>query len=350
MTAGSSDSESSECRAEITSARRSDTLERKRRVDGLLGIAAVTLASFAILLLPIVVGTLFDNARGIDSRPDLDGPRPPLPLFPQLEQYLDQNAAYYPIIEQLLQMVHRVFPFARGLFEDKVANFWCAANVVIKLRNYPAALLQRASLVATLASIAPANFILLIRPRKELLPYAFAATAWGFFLFSYQVHEKSVLLPLLPMTVLLAGKQGLGKDVRAWVGFANILGTWTMFPLLQRVQLRIPYAVLTLLWAYLLGLPPTSLGAYFQEDQSILVQWGTALVHGSFYLAIGLWHVLEGSVTPPADKPDLWVVANVGVGAVGFGLCYVWCLWKLVMEADLIPAKRSQSKEKLKTR
>ncbi|CRK28273.1 hypothetical protein BN1723_018345, partial [Verticillium longisporum] len=28
-------------------------------------------------------------------------------------------------------MVHRIFPFARGLFEDKVANFWCALNVVI---------------------------------------------------------------------------------------------------------------------------------------------------------------------------------------------------------------------------
>ncbi|KAI1865467.1 uncharacterized protein JN550_008224 [Neoarthrinium moseri] len=299
-------------------------------------IAGVTAVSFAVLILPLVIGALYDAKRGIDSRPDLDGPRPPLPIFPQVESYLNTEAVYYPVVVQLVQMVHRVFPFARGLFEDKVANFWCAANVVFKLKKYPAALLQRASLVATLASFAPANLILFLRPNKELLPYAFATTAWSFFLFSYQVHEKSVLLPLLPMTVLLAGKQGLGKDVRAWVGFANILGAWTMFPLLQRVDLRVPYAVLTLLWAYLLGLPPTSLSAYFQEGQSPWVQWGIALVHGAFYVAMGLWHVLELFVAAPLDKPDLWVVANVGVGAVGFALCYAWCLWRLTDESGIL--------------
>merc|ERR1711964_849659 len=94
-------------------------------------------------------------------------------------------------------------------------------------------------------------------------------TAWAFFLFSFQVHEKSVLLPLMPMTVLMAGKHGLSKNVRAWVGFANLLGVWTMFPLLQRVDLRIPYYVLSLLWAYLLGLPPTSFAVYKQRERHI---------------------------------------------------------------------------------
>ncbi len=36
----------------------------------------------------------------------------------------------------LLQVIHRIFPFARGIFEDKVANFWCASNVVIKWRKW----------------------------------------------------------------------------------------------------------------------------------------------------------------------------------------------------------------------
>lgn len=29
----------------------------------------------------------------------------------------------------------RIFPFGRGLFEDKVANFWCIADFVIKIRH-----------------------------------------------------------------------------------------------------------------------------------------------------------------------------------------------------------------------
>ncbi|KAB5579979.1 ALG6, ALG8 glycosyltransferase family-domain-containing protein, partial [Coniochaeta sp. 2T2.1] len=306
-------------------------------VTRFIGIAAVTVAAFAVLLLPIVLGTLYDVSHGVKPQPDLKGSRPELPLFPQLGQYLDSEAVYYPVVEQLLQMVHRVFPFARGLFEDKVANFWCAANVAVKLKQYPSELLQRAALIATLASIIPPNLILFFRPKKTLLPLAFATTAWGFFLFSYQVHEKSVLLPLMPMTLLLAGKQGLAKDTRAWVGFANLLGCWTMFPLLSRVELRVPYAVLTLLWAYLLGLPPTSLSAYFQEGSSLFTQWATFFVHSAFYLAMALWHVFETAVKPPVDKPDLWVVANVGIGAAGFMICYLWCLWRLAVEGEVIP-------------
>lgn len=299
------------------------------------GIAAVTVASFAVLILPFVLGTLYDTSRGIDSQPALQGVRQPLPIFTFLSPYLDTSATYYPVVEQVVQMIHRIFPFARGLFEDKVANFWCTANVIIKLRAYPTELLQRASLAATLAAISPACLVILLRPRKELLPYAFSVTAWGFFLFSYQVHEKSVLLPLLPMTLLLAGKQGLGKEVRSWVGFANMLGTWTMFPLLQRVDLGVPYAVLTLLWAYVLGLPPTSMSAYFQKSQKAGVQWATFLIHGVFYLVMTIWHVVERTTAPPANKPDLWVVANVGVGFAGFALCYLWCLWKLTQESGI---------------
>jgi alpha-1,3-glucosyltransferase len=308
----------------------------------LVGIAFVTIISFAVLLLPLILGTLYDTYRGEVPRPDLDGPLPPLPLFPQLGDYLNANAFYYPLVEQVLQLVHRVFPFARGLFEDKVANFWCAANVVLKLRNYPSELLQKAALIATLVVITPPNFILFLRPRKSAMPWAFAATAWGFFLFSYQVHEKSVLLPLMPMTVMLADKQGMTGDIRAWIGFANLLGAWTMFPLLHRVDLQIPYAVLTLLWAYLLGLPPASWSAY---STSTWTQLFTMLLHTGFYLLMGTWHVLQAFVLPPADKPDLWVVANVGIGAVGFGLCYLWCMWRLMLATDLVS---SSGKLKLK--
>ena len=34
------------------------------------------------------------------------------------------------IAEAVLQVLHRMFPFARGLYEDKVANFWCSVSVV----------------------------------------------------------------------------------------------------------------------------------------------------------------------------------------------------------------------------
>ena len=167
-----------------------------------------------------------------------------------------------------------------------------------------------------------------------LIPWALSACAWGFFLCSYQVHEKNVLLPLLPMTLLLATEKGLKPDIRAWVGLANILGCWTMYPLLQRDGLRIPYAVLTLLWAWLLGLPPTSLSMYTGK-QSKGLNILTKAAHLLLYAGTIAWHVGEAAVQPPAHMPDLWIVLNAVIGAGGFGLCYLWCLWNLASRAGL---------------
>ncbi|GAB7352700.1 hypothetical protein MBLNU459_g3059t1 [Dothideomycetes sp. NU459] len=299
----------------------------------LLSIALVTLISFAVLFLPFLLGVGYDVRRNIPLPSDAQKP----PLLASLPTSISEKAWFYPFLFQLAQSIHRIFPFSRGLFEDKVANIWCAVHTsgIHKLHHYPSELLSRAALGLTSLSILPPCAIIFFKPRKELVPWAFAATAWGFFLCSYQVHEKNVLLPLLPTTLLLAGGSGMRADTRAWIGFANLLSTWTLFPLLQKDELRIPYYVLTLLWAYLMGLPPTSLSSYFGEQRAYL-SLPTKVVHLLFYAAMMAWHVGEAFVAAPADKPDLWVVGNVCLGTAGFGLCYLWCVWNLLLKSGLL--------------
>jgi alpha-1,3-glucosyltransferase len=135
------------------------------------------------------------------------------------------------------------------------------------------------------------------------------------------------------MTLLLASFDGIMPYIRAWVGFANVLGCWTMFPLLKRDGLQIPYYVLTLLWMYLLGLPLASFAGYGASSPNNRSGIWTTVLHVPIYLAMIAWHVVEAFVPPPKDKPDLWTVANVLVGAAGFGLCYAWCLWSLIHRA-----------------
>lgn len=49
------------------------------------------------------------------------------------------------------QVARRLFPFCRGLFEDKVANLWFCADVVLKLRRRLAVpQLAKLALVSTL--------------------------------------------------------------------------------------------------------------------------------------------------------------------------------------------------------
>ncbi|KAF2836521.1 glycosyltransferase family 57 protein [Patellaria atrata CBS 101060] len=310
-----------------------------------LVIGFTTVLSFAVLFAPLLLGAVYDSYRGIPYQSLIQPP-----LLQGLSFPLNEKSLYYPILLQLTQTIHRIFPFARGLFEDKVANFWCALHTFHKLHHYSGALVQRAALLATLTAILPPCVIFFFKPHKELIPLAFSACSWGFFLFSYQVHEKNVLLPLLPMTLLLGGEGGLLPSTRAWVGFANLLGVWTMFPLLKRDQLTVPYYVISLLWAYLLGLPPVSLSAYHEGLEGGL-NLATKILHVNFYLVMGVWHVMEALVSPPTNKPDLWVVGNVLVGAAGFSICYLWCLWTLSIKSGVIAGiwtQRDERKVKLK--
>jgi len=311
------------------------------RLGRLLSIAAITALSFAVLFAPLLLRCLYELYRNLDL--------PPQPLPPALAERgisLDLKSPVGVVLFQVAQAIHRCFPFARGLFEDKVANFWCALNTVYKLRKLAHLVpLERLSMFATLVSILPSALIIGASPNKTLLPYALASSAWGFFLFSFQVHEKSVLLPLLPMTLLLGSAKGLSKEYRAWIGWANALGVWTMYPLLKRDELKTPYVVISLLWAYLMGLPPTSALCYYTPGQENLIGRPLAddelrtpikILHWQYYIIMAFWHLLEAFAVPPEDKPDLWVVVNSCFGAVGFGICYLWCTWKLICESGLL--------------
>ncbi|KAF4258122.1 hypothetical protein KXW98_006955 [Aspergillus fumigatus] len=318
------------------------------RILRLLNIAIITILAFALLFTPLLVA-----ATNADARDYLSASAEP-PLLQALPIKLSKDSFLYAPVFQLMQIIHRVFPFARGLFEDKVANAWCAIHTFYKLHRFEASLLQRVSLGATLASILIPCGIIFRHPRASLLLPTLASVAWGFFLFSFQVHEKSVLLPLLPMTLLLANDGGLSKDTRAWVGWANVLGSWTMYPLLKRDELRVPYFVMTGLWAYLMGLPPTSLETYRSRtpggesrpvsEPRIL----TKLLHFCFYLAMIVWHVLDAFVPPPEGKPDLWVVLNVLIGAGGFGIAYLWCMWRLITQCWQIDRKAAEEESRKK--
>ena len=303
----------------------------KVRFSRFVGIATTTVISFAVSFAPMLLGALYDNHRNINPPLSISN-RQVNPLFAFLTPYIDTNGLYYLVLLQMSQIIHRVFPFARGIFEDKVANMWCVIHTIHKLHVYPIPLLQRISLSTTIIAILPACMTISLHPRRELVPWAMASCAWGFFLCSFQVHEKSVLLPLLPMTVLLCGDGGLGVESRAWIGWANMLGAWTMFPLLKRDELRVPYFVLTGLWAYLMDLPPISLNLYSGSSKDGL-EVSTRLLHLTFYATMIFWHIVEAFMEPPQGKPDLWVVLNAVIGAFGFSVCYLWCTWQLILRS-----------------
>lgn len=91
--------------------------------------------------------------------------------------------------DDVLQVLRRLFPVARGVFEDKVANVWCALNVLYKFKTlFRNDEMIRYCTVATLTAVLPTSVDLFLRPNRRKFVLALINSSLAFFLFSYQVH------------------------------------------------------------------------------------------------------------------------------------------------------------------
>ncbi|XP_063220973.1 dolichyl pyrophosphate Man9GlcNAc2 alpha-1,3-glucosyltransferase [Bacillus rossius redtenbacheri] len=105
-------------------------------------------------------------------------------------------------LDSVLQVIHRVFPLDRGIFEDKVANVWCSLHIIFKLRNSVSNLaLAKTCLVVTFVAILPSSINLVAKPTLDKFLLALINSSLAFFLFSFQVHEKSILLVAIPVVL-----------------------------------------------------------------------------------------------------------------------------------------------------
>lgn len=133
-----------------------------------------------------------------------------------------------------LQVVHRLFPVARGIFEDKVSNVWCALNIIYKFKFVENTKMVRYCIVATLAAVLPSCADLFLRPNVKKFVPALINTSLGFFLFSFQVHEKAILLCAIPVLLYLP------QDPFACFWFLHI-SSFSMLPLLEKDGLLLAY-------------------------------------------------------------------------------------------------------------
>jgi len=137
--------------------------------------------------------------------------------------------------EGLMAVLGRLVPFRRGIYEDYVANFWCATAPVARWKErFEIPTLARAALFTTILAATPAMAQQISRPSREGFVWCMANSAWAFFMFSFQVHEKSILLPLLPVTMLALRAPSLAM----WL---PPLACVSMWPLLAKDGLGIAY-------------------------------------------------------------------------------------------------------------
>ncbi|PAV83949.1 hypothetical protein WR25_21702 [Diploscapter pachys] len=129
--------------------------------------------------------------------------------------------------QQITAVLKRIFPFQRGLYEDKVASFWCAFSFVLKrIPNFELEKQLLASTTLVLGCSLPSLVPLFLRPTNVHFRLATFNVALSFFLFSFHVHEKTILLVAIPAFLLL-NEKALYRDM---VAFLTVSAT-SMFSL-----------------------------------------------------------------------------------------------------------------------
>uniref|UniRef100_A0A7G3AJJ0 Alpha-1,3-glucosyltransferase n=1 Tax=Lutzomyia longipalpis TaxID=7200 RepID=A0A7G3AJJ0_LUTLO len=235
-------------------------------------------------------------------------------------------------VDDLKQVLVRVFPINRGLFEDKVANFWCTFNTIFKFKDaIPKEKMALYCLSTTLISVLPSGINLFFRPTKENFLLSLINTSLGFFLFSFQVHEKSILLAAIPVLLYFP----FDPITCLWL---LEIATFSMVPLLQKDGLFT--AFLALQGIFLLSIRLYHLMASKGRKDSMdflllgcfvvskTVRWQDNLKIWAFYLSLtGQVALLIGQelITPPENLPYLFpylISAFSGLHFIAFFLYF----------------------------
>eukprot|EP01134_Creolimax_fragrantissima_P007693 CFRG7693T1 len=218
-------------------------------------------------------------------------------------------------IYSVLGVVNRIFPVGRGLYEDKVANVWCSISPIIKLKEkYSTQILTRLCAIATLILAVPKCFHLGRHPTPLNFLVTLLNCSLAFFLVSYHVHEKSILLCVMPAAALLLHYPLVSVVINYYAAFS-------IYPLLKREGLGL--YLLAIVMLYGLTIQPL---VWSHIDS--LGQWSKAATYMVYLSAFGSVVLIacDLSVTPPARLPDIWTLLITSYSCAHFIFIYVLTL------------------------
>lgn len=207
-------------------------------------------------------------------------------------------------------LLRRLFPLTRGLYEDKVANVWCSISVLVKLNKLliPSHLFYFCAMVTLVASL-PFCVSVFLKPSPVRLLLSAAGCSLAAFLFSYQVHEKQVLMPLLPLAIL----HPLYPSLSIWM---SLTATFSLFPLLWREQSSTAYIATIVIHASLV----------LSMRNNVTTKKGNVYKHILAVLSVFIGCVLNLTIVfgnPPKYAPDMFVLMNTMYACSHFCVIFI---------------------------
>jgi len=246
------------------------------------------------------------------------------------------------ILDRLTEISSRVFPVGRGIFEDKVASFWCTLNNVFKVKElYSQPLLFKIAMLITMGFALPTClhmlWALVYKPRvnqRQLLRYCIINVGLAFFLFSYHVHEKTILLVGIP--VLMDSGSDLIEFLPFWFSDAAM---FSLVPLFIR-EGSLHYACgAQLVFVGVRRMLFTS-QATNQSTVTMLLRYLKTL---SEFVMLAICTVMVFYPSPSKRYPDLMPVLVAAISSCLYGL-FLTVFLLLQINLPLDPISRSPKK------
>ena len=240
-------------------------------------------------------------------------------------------------------VLSRIFPIWRGIFEDKVATFWCTLNIIYKIKNISHHNLVIISFAITFVlSLSSCLALILYRKvSKKITNIVFFNVSMSFFLFSFHVHEKTILLPFLAYLL------NFNKIPEILSSF-SVISLFSLHPLLKRENQMIPYfsfllfTWITTRWLMdcLLLKIKTNINKNFTE---IKLNKLSKILEKLNFIVIILYHYMEFTSPPPDKYPWLYPTLNAAFSFMNFSFFFLFSNYKLINL--MIENKRNDSKK-----
>ncbi|KAI6196795.1 Dolichyl pyrophosphate Man9GlcNAc2 alpha-1,3-glucosyltransferase-like [Aphelenchoides besseyi] len=211
--------------------------------------------------------------------------------------------------EQLPQVVHRIFPMARGLYEDKVASFWCAISPFYKFREFPIHFMAKLSSISILLLSLPTLILLARRPNERNFHQSLFICSMTFF---FVVCSRPALMLLHEMP--------------------DVISAFFMYPLCVRDNLPQLYPMFVAYYAILVLKLPSRSTRTMKAIHSV-----NFIATSSIVTLLLLW-------TPPARYPYLVELLFAEYSFVVFVCCFLFVYYTNI--STNLFASENVSKEK----
>ena len=231
---------------------------------------------------------------------------------------------YYPWIKynKLTDVFSRIFPFKRGIFEDKVATFWCVINIFIKLNKiFEIKNLIKLSLIFTVLGCSIPIYAILKSKKitKKICIHCIFIVAFSFYLFSFHVHEKTIIIPVLPFLLNMPYMINI-------LPLFTLISMFSLFPLLQRENQVISYYILNIIF-YIIA----KFGIKFISKEKEHKYKNIFLLGEIFsFIMIILYHFIEYKIPPPEIYPWLYPRINATLSFSFFFELFLYSNYTLI--------------------